>query len=60
MLIKSRSDERYQRPKRGECGAVFNMARDGRWYCVRRWEPVEDSVCARCDQREWPGCGERR
>ena len=60
MLIKSRSDKRYRQPEKGECGALFKMARDGHWYCIRRREPVDDSACARCDRRDWPGGGDNR
>ena len=56
MLIKTVRDKRYKLPKRGECGAVFSMASDGRWYCVRKREYVDDSVCEHCDQRDWQGC----
>ena len=60
MLIRSVKDPQYKRPRYGECGAMFAMAKDGHWYCVRRYEQVDESVCERCDKRDWPGCGERR
>lgn len=58
MLIKSVKNRRYKRPKRGECGAVFTMARDGHWYCLRKRAQVDVAACAKCDMRDRPGCGD--
>lgn len=36
---------------RGECGAVYSQARDGRWYCVKRKGCVTADDCQMCDER---------
>lgn len=42
--------------KRGKCGALFSMARDGRWYRIAKPGPVDESICKTCNEREWRGC----